>query len=91
MAYVPVPYPQVLYDTNGSPVTVRTPEAAAALPATCAAVPTIAAALVAFPPALIAQIAKIPPPVAVTLPPALSTLIALNIPTPTTRKSRGDL
>mgnify|MGYP001608081586 CR=1 FL=1 len=80
MAYVPIQYPQVLYDSTGLPVTVRNADAAATLPSTFAPVPTTAAALVAFPPAVIAQVAKIPPPIAVALPSALSTLIAINTP-----------
>ena len=90
MAYVPIPYPQVLYDSTGLPLTVKHAGAAALVPAMFGLTPTAPATLVAFPPALIAQAIKIPPAVALALPPTLSTLIALNTPMPTTRKSRGD-
>ncbi len=87
MAYVPIPYPQVLYDSTGLPVTVKSADAAAQLPVTFAPVPTAAAALLAFPPALIAQVVKLPLQVIVALPPALSMLIAINTPK---SNGRGD-
>ena len=80
MAYVPIPFPMVRYDSTGLPVTVPNSEAAATLPPTFAGVPTTPAALVAFPPALIAQVVKLPLQVIVALPPVLSTLIAINTP-----------
>ncbi len=74
-------FPQCLYGPDGLPFTVPNAAVAAALPRTFTPVPTTPAALVAFPPALIAQVVKLPPAVAVTLPPVLTKLIALNAPT----------
>ena len=87
MAYVPIPFPMVRYDATGLPVTISNAADVATLPATFTAVPTTPAALVAFPPALIASVVKLPPQIAVTLPPVLSTLIAINTPK---SNGRGD-
>ncbi len=43
MAYVPIPYPSVLYSAAGVPQPVATAAQAAALPADYAAAPTVAA------------------------------------------------
>ena len=68
MAYVPIQYPQVLYGTDGMPVTVKNASAAAMLPASFAAAPTTIGALVAFPPSLVARLL---PTLPVALPPIL--------------------
>lgn len=83
MAYVPVPFPMVRYDSTGLSVTVQNADALAALPATFTPAPTTVAALVAFPPAIIATVVVMPLP---ALPATLTTLIALNTPK---SKSRG--
>ena len=80
MAYVPVPFPMVRYDSSGVPLIVNNAADVALLPATVTALPQTPAAIVAFPPSLIAQVAKLPPTVAVALPPVLKQLIAVNTP-----------
>ena len=80
---MPIPYPQVLYDSNGLPVTVKTAAEAAQLPATCVATPTSAASLVAFPASTLAQL--VPPAIHFTLPVALRNSITANA----SKKSRS--
>ena len=78
MAYISIPYPQVLYDGTGLPVTVRNADHAATLPTTFVPVPTTVAALVAFPPAVIAQVVTQPLPL--TLPATLKIAISAQAP-----------
>lgn len=80
MAYVPIEYPTVRYGPGGLPVITKNAGEVAALPSTFTSAPKTAS-LVAFPPVLLAQAVKIPPSVAVMLPPTLTKLIELNSPT----------
>ncbi len=79
MAYVPVPFPQTLYDRTGLAVTVPNRDAAATLPATFAALPVAESANTTRIAAATAGVNA-----------SAEAVMTTNVPTVNKRKGRGE-